>query len=121
MFARAVSLAEVPMPMLLLATQLSPIAGVVMGIAIFGMILNTAVGVLYSFSARVLEPGTTSFRVGTAVAGALAFLGSLFGFIQLVGTVYPFFGYLGFVLMAATLIGWLRMKSGRLENTGAAT
>jgi uncharacterized membrane protein YkvI len=38
-----------------------------------------------------------------------------------VGTVYPFFGYLGFVLMAATLIGWLRMKSGRLENTGAAT
>jgi len=121
MFARADSLAEVPMPMLLLATQLSPIAGVVMGIAIFGMILNTAVGVLYSFSARVLEPGTTSFRVGTAVAGALAFLGSLFGFIQLVGTVYPFFGYLGFVLMAATLIGWLRMKSGRLENTGAAT
>src|SRR3546814_2446667 len=98
MYARADELGGVAMPMLLLAEQLSPIMGIVMGIAIFGMILNTAVGVLYSFSARLLEPGTARFRWGTIVAGVLAFVGSLVGFIKLVGTVYPFFGYLGFVL-----------------------
>jgi len=110
MFARVDEMGGIAMPMLLLASQMSPIVGAVMGIAIFGMILNTSVGVLYSFSARVLEPGTARFRWGTVVAGVLAFLGSLAGFIKLVGTVYPFFGYLGFVLMICTLIGWLRIK-----------
>ena len=96
--------------MLLLAHQMSPILGVVMGIAIFGMVLNTAVGVLYSFSARILPVGTPRFRWGTIVAGIVAFLCSLIGFIQLVGTVYPFFGYLGFVLMVCTLIAWWRAR-----------
>jgi len=35
-------------------------------------------------------------------------VGSLVGFISLVGQVYPLFGYLGFLLIAAVLIGWLR-------------
>ncbi|PWJ86442.1 putative membrane protein YkvI [Pseudaminobacter salicylatoxidans] len=120
MFARADILAGVPMPMLLLATQFSPFVGIVMGVAIFGMILNTAVGVLYSFSARLLEPGTMKFRLGTVAAGILAFAGSLAGFVQLVGTVFPFFGYLGFVLMICTLVGWLRLRSGTLRLIEAA-
>lgn len=37
-----------------------------------------------------------------------AFVFSLVGFIHLVGEVYHFFGYLGFVLMAAVLLGWVR-------------
>jgi len=111
MLAQVDKLGGVAMPMLLMASQLSPLLGVAMGVAIFGMILNTAVGVLYSFSARVLEPGSARFRWGTIAAGILAFLGSLVGFIELVGTVYPFFGYLGFILMVCTLLGWLR--SGR--------
>lgn len=106
MLAQVEKLSGVPMPMLLMATQLSPFLGVIMGVAIFGMILNTAVGVLYSFSARILEPGTARFRSGTIIASFLAFLGSMAGFTQLVGTVYPFFGYLGFILMACTVLGW---------------
>ncbi|NLC35936.1 MAG: hypothetical protein GX772_05750 [Alcaligenaceae bacterium] len=106
MLAQVDKLGGVPMPMLLMAAQLSPILGVIIGVAIFGMILNTAVGVLYSFSARILEPGTARFRSGTIIAGFLAFLGSMAGFTQLVGTVYPFFGYLGFILMACTVLGW---------------
>ena len=120
MFAQVDTLGGVAMPMLLMATQLSPFVGIVMGIAIFGMILNTAVGVLYSFSARVLEPGTPGFRWGTIAAGALAFAGSLVGFIQLVGTVYPFFGYLGFILIICTVIGWIRARRTGGQNTGAA-
>lgn len=110
MLAQVDHLGGVAMPMLLMATQLSPFLGIVMGIAIFGMILNTAVGVLYSFSARILEPDTPRFRWGTLVAGVVAFLGSLVGFIQLVGTVYPFFGYLGFILIACTVLGWMKIR-----------
>lgn len=118
MFSRADIVGEVAMPMLLLATQMSPTVGIVMGIAIFPMILNTAVGALYSLSARVLEPGTTQFRLGTVAVGLVAFAGSLAGFVHLVGTVYPFFGYLGFVLMICTLVGWLRLRAGSLRTVG---
>jgi len=38
----------------------------------------------------------------------VAFGCSLVGFISLVGEVYPLFGYLGFVLMAAVLLAWVR-------------
>lgn len=110
MLAQVDKLEGVPLPMLLMASQTAPWLGIIMGVAIFGMILNTAVGVLYSFSARLFEPGTARFRSGTIIAGLLAFLGSLAGFIQLVGTVYPFFGYLGFILIACTVAGWLRHR-----------
>lgn len=114
MFARVDDLAGVPMPTLMLATELSPILGAVMAVVIFGMILNTAVGVLYSFVARFFEPETPNFRWGAIASGILALLGSFFGFINLVGTVYPFFGYLGFVLIVCTIIGWWRLRSGSL-------
>lgn len=110
MFAQVDKLSGIALPMLLMATHIAPWLGIIMGLAIFGMILNTAVGVLYSFSARLFQPGTARFRSGTIIAGVLAFLGSLAGFIQLVGTVYPFFGYLGLILIAATITGWLRHR-----------
>lgn len=116
MFVRADDLADVPMPTLMLATELSPVLGIIMGVVVFVMILNTAVGVLYAFTARFLEPETAGFRLGAIVAGVLALIGSMIGFITLVGTVYPFFGYLGFLLMVCTLIGWVRMKNGTLKG-----
>lgn len=65
----------------------------------------------------MLPAGTRKFRLGSAAASALAFVGSLVGFISLVGQVYPLFGYLGFLLIAAVIIGWLRL--GRLAPASA--
>lgn len=42
------------------------------------------------------------------VFGAVAFASSFFGFVTLVGTVYPIMGYLGFVLIAAIIFAWFR-------------
>nr|WP_060483914.1 hypothetical protein [Pseudomonas sp. NBRC 111123] len=47
-------------------------------------------------------------RMPALVTGVVAFVCSLVGFISLVGQVYPLFGYLGFVLMAAVLLAWVR-------------
>ena len=96
------------MPMLSIANEVSPLLGLVMCLIIFGMIVNTAVGTLFSFLSRLLPAGTTTFRWGSVVTGVVAFGCSLVGFISLVGEVYPLFGYLGFVLMAAVLLAWVR-------------
>ena len=117
LLSRLDSVADLPMPMLFIASEASPVLGLLMAIIIFCMILNTAVGTLYSFSARLLPAGTRTFRLASAAAGALAFVGSLVGFISLVGQVYPLFGYLGFLLIAAVIIGWLRL--GRLAPASA--
>lgn len=109
LLSRLDSVADLPMPMLSIATEISPVLGLVMAVVIFLMILNTAVGTLYSFSARLLPAGTRTFRIGSAAAGALAFVGSLVGFVSLVGQVYPLFGYLGFLLIGAVVLGWLRV------------
>lgn len=119
MFLRMDSLGGVSMPMLALATQISPWLGHLMSLVIFGMILNTAVGMLYAFVARIVPAGTGVFRAGTAAAGVLALVGSLAGFIPLVGLVYPIYGYIGFVLMACALLGWLRWNKARAALQGA--
>lgn len=112
-FVRINDVGMAALPMLMLATEMSSWLGTLMAIVIFAMILNTAVGVLYAFSARIFPVETMTFRVGTAMAGLIGLVGAKLGFITLVGTVYPFFGYLGFVLMAAILIGWLRLRDSR--------
>lgn len=109
-FARINDVGSSALPMLKIASEISPILGFVMAVVIFMMIVNTAVGVLYSFVARIMQPETKSFKIGAAVSGAVGYLGAKIGFITLVGTVYPFFGYLGFLLMAAILIGWFRFR-----------
>ncbi|MGH8484692.1 MAG: YkvI family membrane protein [Pseudomonas sp.] len=109
LLSRLDTVADLPMPMLSIASEVSPVLGGIMCVIIFGMIVNTAVGTLYSFLARLLPAGTRSFRIGSVAAGVAAFVCSLIGFISLVGQVYPLFGYLGFVVMLAVLIGWMRM------------
>ena len=104
MYLRIDTLGGVSMPMLALATQISPGLGHLMSLAIFGMILNTAVGMLYAFVARILPAGGAPFRLGTSVAGIAALAGSFVGFIKLVGVVYPIYGYIGFLLMGCTLV-----------------
>ncbi len=116
-FGRIDTIGSAALPMLMLATEQSKLLGTIMSVVIFAMILTTSVGVLYSFSARIFTPNTRRFNIGTAIAGVLGLVGAKIGFINLVGTVYPFFGYLGFVLVAWILIAWFRLR--RLQSRNA--
>lgn len=116
-FGRIDTIGSAALPMLMLATEQSKLLGTIMSVVVFAMILTTSVGVLYSFSARIFTPNTRKFNIGTAIAGVLGLVGAKIGFINLVGTVYPFFGYLGFVLMAWILIAWFRLR--RLQSRNA--
>ena len=109
-FGRIDTIGSAALPMLMLATEQSRLLGTLISVVIFAMILTTSVGVLFSFSARIFQPNTLKFNIGTAIAGGLGLIGAKVGFISLVGTVYPFFGYFGFVLMAWILIAWFRLR-----------
>ncbi|PLS18301.1 hypothetical protein CVD28_08450 [Bacillus sp. M6-12] len=98
----------VDMPMLFIANEMSPVLGILMSIILLGMIFNTAVGMLYSFTARFVKADNPKFKVFVPVFGIIAFAASFIGFITLVGTVYPVMGYLGFTLIAAIIFSWVR-------------
>lgn len=103
------------MPMLILATEFHPIIGVLMSIALFGMILSTAVPCLYTVGARFIQADTRNFKIGAVVLSILAFSLSFVGFTELVNFVYPLQGYVGFVLLAGLLINVFRTK-GQADN-----
>lgn len=102
--------ANASMPMLLLASNMHPVIGVLFSIILLGMVYNTAVAMLYAFTARFVKPETKRFKGVVIGVGIIAFIASFVGFTTLVGTVYPTMGYLGFVLIAAIIIAWVMKK-----------
>ncbi len=110
LFSHIEVIANAPMPTLALANQISPTIALGLSVIIFLMIFNTLVGVLYSFTSRFVTPNTQGFRIASLIFGLLAYFGSQFGFVELVGLVYPIFGYIGFVVIAAIAWAWVKQR-----------
>ena len=110
MLTQLKEIAEVPMPMLFLANNMGPVVGALMSIILLGMIYNTAVGMLYAFTARLIKPETVRFKGAVVGFGIVAYGASFIGFITLVGTVYPVMGYLGLTLIGAIIFAWVKKK-----------
>lgn len=121
MLTQLKEIAAVPMPMLVLANNISPLIGGLMSIILLGMIYNTAVGMLYAFTARIVKPDSKKFKVSVGAFGAVAFASSFVGFVTLVGTVYPVMGYLGFTLIAAIVIAWVRKRKVQTTRNAITT
>lgn len=100
-FSRIDSVGDADMPMLQIANDISPALGIFMSIILFGMIYNTAVSMIYAFSARFVSSGTLKFKGFVVIVGIISFLLSFVGFTKLVSEFYPIVGYLGFFLVAA--------------------
>src|SRR5699024_12532241 len=86
------------MPVMLIATPISPVIGLAMPVILLAMIFNTAVPSLYTFTARFFTVDTQRFRVAAVVVGIVAFSLGFIGFTDLVNTIYPLLGYVGFVI-----------------------
>ena len=112
---------QAPLPMLDLACRLGA-AGVVYAVLLFLGMFGTSVSSLVAVltyagqkSARLAGHRTALLLVLTAAA----FAGSLFGFGDLIGTVYPVYGYLG--MAAMLLVAEHAVHALRAGNNGAAT
>lgn len=108
MLAKMDVIAGAEMPMLLLAQEMHPVLGLLMAVALLGMIYNTIVGMMFAFAARIVPATHKRFKYFVCLVGVVAFGASFVGFTTLVGTVYPTMGYLGFVLIVAIVVAWFK-------------
>lgn len=100
----------VEMPTLLFAGDIAPWVAIVMGIIIFGMVFSTAAGALYAFARRIVNPDSPTFKPMVIVFSGLAYVLSFVGFSELIGIVYPMFGYLGLLLIIIVFVQWIRYR-----------
>jgi uncharacterized membrane protein YkvI len=108
--ANIAGLSGVDIPMLAVASRISPWMQTLYAIVLVAEIYTTAVGDLYGFAARVVGLDSPRFRwivVATAVV-ALAF--SQFGFVSLVRYLYPAVGYAGILFLLCLVFTRLRKK-----------
>ncbi len=94
---------QAPLPMLYVASSLSPLLGVIYSVLLFFGMLGTGLSSLVAVVQFVTEK-LGKKKAELPVSGALCvivYAGSLFGFGDLIGTVYPLCGYLGVLAMVA--------------------
>lgn len=113
----AESVGDSDIPMLTLVDSIHPTLGVIMAIIIYLMIFNTAIGMFYALGKRLSSGKESKYRI-IFIAGCLAgFAVSFAGFKALMQYVYPVLGYMGIVLVAILVIGWLR-SLGKIKDEG---
>jgi uncharacterized membrane protein YkvI len=111
--SNAAQVITAPMPMLAVAKSLSPVAGALYMIVLFAAIYTTAAGFMFGIKARLdniksVTPKTRNILL--IVIAVAALIGTRIGFVGLIATVYPFFGYIGIIIFVALLINFFYAK-----------
>lgn len=102
------------LPMLFVARKLNNILGYVYAFLLLGGMLGTSLSsvvALVTYTELKIEKLKTKRFVTVAVICALGLALSLIGFSDLIGFIYPVFGYLGFAALVMILINYLKCKS----------
>lgn len=104
------------LPMLFVAGKISPVLGYVYAFLLFGGMLGTSVSsivALDTFAEMKHEKLRTKRLLAVAIICAAGFLLSLAGFSDLIGFIYPLFGYLGFAALLLILVNYFKSNSCR--------
>ncbi|MBP3330682.1 MAG: hypothetical protein J6L89_07605 [Clostridia bacterium] len=102
------------LPMLFVAQKLNPILGYVYAFLLFGGMLGTSLSSVVALMTymEIKKENLKKKRFITVPAMCLAaFVMSLVGFSDLIGFIYPVFGYLGFAALVLIIINFLKCKS----------
>ncbi|MBR3588512.1 MAG: hypothetical protein IKL16_03010 [Clostridia bacterium] len=107
---------EKELPMLFVAKKINVVLGFVYAFLLFGGMLGTSVSSVVALE-KFMETKSEKIRKKPAltviVLCAMCFLLSLVGFSDLVGFIYPVFGYLGFIALVLIIVNYLRLNSCR--------
>lgn len=109
-FSKISVVGDLPLPMLGIVNELSPILGFIMAIVVYLMIFNTCLGMFYAFATRFTTAGTTSFKLVYAAVIFVGFIISFVGFTDLMSTLYPIIGYMGLLLMILLVYAPIKLK-----------
>lgn len=107
------------LPMLAFAQSIAPLFGTVYGVLLLFAMFGTAVSVTVALTNALrikLKLSEGRKPVPVIAAAALMFGGSLFGFGDLIGLIYPVFGYCSSVLMVIMTIHFIRRKAKKHEQ-----
>lgn len=100
-------------PMLIAAALLSPVFEFYYAIVLVFAMLTTAISCGFALTSRMCEAFKVKRWLFSLFMCTLALFISEFGFVQLVGKLYGFFGYLGSVLLALILIDLYKLIKTR--------
>lgn len=104
------------LPMLFVAEKISPILGYVYAFLLFGGMLGTSVSsvvALDSFAEMKHEKLRQKRTLTVIIMCVLGFALSIAGFSDLIGFIYPVFGYLGFAALLLILVNYFKRNSCR--------
>lgn len=104
---------EAELPMLALAGRFGGLASYVyallLSLAMFGTALSSLVS-MTDFLCRKFRPVREKQRRWLSLFAALAFLASLYGFGDLIGVLYPIFGYCSALFLLLMLVQFVQLK-----------
>lgn len=102
-------------PTLVLANNISPVIGVIFSVIIICGIYTTTVPMLWAVTRQFAEEKTTKFYVVALVLTVVGFILGMTDFKVLVGTVYPFSGYMGLILFVVVFYHQYIAKEDRAK------
>jgi len=104
-------LAGAELPMLMLAETIAPVWGIVYAVLLLSGMFGSGLACLFGVTIRVKKIARNT-RGSTLTLGlvAAAFIGSLAGFKELIATVFPVFGYIGFLAMIGIVLHYLSLR-----------
>lgn len=98
------------LPMLTLAETINPVLGKAFAILLICGMFGTALSCLFGVSVRIMKFKNIQGSSLTFGLVALAFLGSIVGFKELIATLFPICGYIGFFAMAGIALHYLSLR-----------
>ena len=111
--------ADAQLPMLALAQSRGTVWGYVYGVLLLLAMFGTALSSLVAFVSML---AAKSARISghknkfTALCALCMFLGSLFGFGDLIGVVYPIFGYCSSVFIVLMAVHYFKVKKQNAQK-----
>ena len=111
------------MPMVALASRLNPTLGIVYGfLLLLGMFSNGLASLVafMEYANRHVKVMDAHRKITMAVLMLLVWAASLAGFGNLVGTVFPVFGYIGIAVIVCICINYARCGKGKNAVKGEA-
>lgn len=115
-FSKIETVGHLPLPMLGLVNDISPILGVFMSIVIYLMIFNTCLGMFYSLATRFTEIETTQFKIFYTIFTLIGFAISFAGFTDLMTFFYPVIGYMGIIIIIVLIYAPFKVR--RIKKQG---
>jgi uncharacterized membrane protein YkvI len=104
-------------PMVFLATRLSPLVGYAYGLILLLEIYTTAVSILYGFTARIAYDNKQRI-LGATLASIGAIIAAQYGFSAAVSAIYPLIGFAGLIFLGGLLFTQFRDSFNSIFKPG---